>query len=264
MKIYASVDMEGIAGIVVREQLRRGELLYEEARRLLTQEVNVLVESLVAEGATEIIIKDAHGTGFNLLVEQLHPGACYALGATRTEQRFPGLDESFDGALLIGYHAAAGTQHAVRDHTFVPTDWQSLTLNGTRVGEIALDALLFGARGVPILLVSGDDKACAEAHACFDAVQTYQTKVGYGKHAALVTPPAAIYPQIRAAVQRALQLIGRAQPFTKPGPYRLEMCYASTDLLDARYFDGKRDFRADGVTAVFQDTDLLRLLARAL
>lgn len=264
MKIYVSVDMEGIAGIVLREQLRRGEAFYEEGRRLLTQEVNVLVESLLAQGVTEIVVKDAHGTGFNFLVEQLHEGARYVMGAARTELRFPGLDETFAGAFLIGYHAMAGTQAAVRDHTYVPTDWQAIELNGCPIGEIGLDALIFGQFGVPVLLVSGDDKACQEARGQLGEVITYQTKVGVGKHVALLDAPRRVHAVARTAVATALQGVGRIKPYRISSPYALTMHYAGTEHLDARYFGGEDAVRVDGTTVLYRDDDFLRLVARAL
>ena len=255
MKIYVSVDMEGIAGIVVREQLRRGEALYEEGRRLLTAEVNALVAAIFAFrapdelmataelgspgspgspgqpgqpraagvgaggvcSATEVIVKDAHGTGFNFHVEHLHEGAEYVLGPSRMEKRFPGLDETFDGAMLIGYHAMAGTAEAVRDHSYVPTEWQSLSLNGRAVGEIAVDALFFGLHGVPVLLVSGDDKACAEARDVLPGVVTYETKRAFGKHVAITRAPARVYRELPDIVAQALASLGDRRPKREPG-----------------------------------------------
>ncbi|MCY0902135.1 MAG: M55 family metallopeptidase [Firmicutes bacterium] len=267
MKIYVSVDMEGIAGIVVREQLRRGEALYEEGRRLLTAEVNALVAAILASCATEIIVKDAHGTGFNFHVEHLHEGAEYVLGPSRMEKRFPGLDATFDGAMLIGYHAMAGTAEAVRDHSYVPTEWPSLTLNGRAVGEIALDALLFGIHEVPVLLVSGDDKACAEAREVLPGVVTYETKRAFGKHVAITRAPARVYRELPDIVARALD--GRAArspvaPLRWDGPYELVVKLAGTELADARYFDGVHAVRQDGTTALYRGADLLDVLARGL
>lgn len=101
MKIYISADLEGIAGILDPIQVRPGERLYEEARVLLTEEVNVYVESLVQCGVRDIIVKDAHGSGFNFIPERLHPGALYSIGSTDgvlgAANRFPGLDSTFDG-----------------------------------------------------------------------------------------------------------------------------------------------------------------------
>ena len=261
--------MEGIAGIVAQEQVRRGEIFYEEGRRLLTSEVNTLVTALVAHGIADIIVKDAHGTGLNLLVEHLHPGARYVLGPSRTEQRFPGLDSSFSAAFLIGYHAMAGTEAAIMDHTMVPFDWQCVELDGQAVGEITLDALIFGVFGVPVTLVSGDDKTCAEARNVLGEVATYETKQAIARNAALALAPAQVQQLIESAVGAALTKIGSANPCrlsprSGANPHELRLTFASSRMADGRYYDGESSIRVDGTTALYRDADLLRLLARAL
>lgn len=266
MRIYISVDMEGIAGIVQREQLIPGERLYEEARRLLTDEVNVVVESLVALGVQRIVVKDAHYAGLNLLMPDLHPAAEYCFGGLRAEQRFPALDETFDGAILLGYHAMAGTLGAIRDHTMTAAAWHSVTLNDVPVGEIALDALLFGRHQVPVLMVTGDDKACAEAQHLIPGVTTVQTKLGLGRHAGLLRAPRFVYAAYPEQVKQALHNNKTVAPLGKAfvPPYRLEIRYMGTELLDGQRFDNEQDVRVDGVTAVYTDDNLMRLLNRVL
>ncbi len=264
MKFYASVDMEGIAGVVLREQLVKGEILYEETRRILTSEVNAVVDKLVDLGAKEIIVKDAHGRGFNFVVEDLHEQARYVLGASRMDNRFPGIDNSFDGALLIGYHAMAGTRQAVRDHTMVANDWQSIELNGAPIGEIGLDALLFGLYDVPVIFVSGDRTACQEAQRDLTYVTTYETKVAVGRHAALVKSPKTVRREIQQSIEEAVFKKGQCIAYKKSGPFELKMSFASTDLADARNYDGITSFRLDGISAMYRDNDLVRLLAKSM
>ncbi|MFD0869689.1 D-aminopeptidase [Chlamydia abortus] len=264
MKIYASVDMEGITGIVLREQLMRGEPLYNEARHLLTQEVNAVVEGLLEAGAKHIVVKDAHATGFNFIPELLHPDALYCMGGTPIAERFPGLDSSFDGALLIGYHGMAGTRRAVRDHTMSSASYQYTELNGNPVGEIVLDAMLFGLHDVPVLLVTGDDATCREAKQALGTVHTYETKTALGRHAALLKPPRKVYSEIREAVKQAIAGRDACRPLVIPGPYELLLEMNSTDLADRRYVDGETSIRLDGVRMLYKDTDFVRLLSRAL
>ncbi len=264
MRIYISADMEGIAGIVRREQLIPGERLYEEARGLLTDEVNVVVEGWLRLGAERIVVKDAHYSGFNLVPRELHPAAEYCFGGLRAKDRFPGLDSTFDGAVLLGYHAMAGTLRAIRDHTMTAAEWQSVRLNGVPMGEIALDALLFGLHNVPILLVTGDDKACAEAGRFLPGVGTLQTKLGLGRHAGLLLAPRAVYAAYPEQLELAWQRRAHVAPLRLAGPYQLEIRYTATDLLDGRVFEDPRDRRLDGVTALYSDDDLARLLQRAL
>lgn len=264
MKIYVSVDMEGIAGIVLPEQLRRGEFFYQEGRQLLTQEVNAVVDALLEAGATDIIVKDAHATGFNFVPELLHPGATYLMGGTPIPNRFAGLDGSFDGAFLIGYHGMAGTRRAVRDHTFSSASFQWMKLNGREVGEIALDSHLIGMHGVPVLLVTGDDATCREAKAELEGVVVYETKRAAGRHAALLKAPQRVRGEIREAVRAALSARGACKPHVIPGPYELELRYMSTEMADGKYCDGVQAVRLDGQSVLYRDDDMVRLLSRAL
>lgn len=203
MKIYVCVDMEGIAGILHPDQRIQGGSMYQEGRKLLTSEVNAVVEGLVHAGATDIVVRDMHGTGINLIASELHSSARYVMGATLFDQRYPGLDATFDGALLIGYHAMAGTALSIRDHTYSSRSIYSVELNGHPIGEIGLDSLLLGEFGIPVLLVSGDDSACREAKKELgEAVCTYSTKEAFGRHSALCKPPARVYERLTLQLKR--------------------------------------------------------------
>jgi D-amino peptidase len=265
VKIYVSVDLEGIAGIVFRSQIKSGEMHYQEARRLLTDEVNAVVEGLIKAGADEIIVKDAHGSGFNFIVEDLHASATYCLGGTNLTQRFPGLDHSFNGAILLGYHAMAGTPQAVLEHTFSYNDFTRIELNGEQVGEITIDSLLFGLCGVPVLLVTGDDKTCAEAKKILGPeVSTYTTKTAIGRQNALIKPPKKVNMEIQEAVGHALVNLDHCRPQQISGPYEMTVSFVSTDMADKRACDGLEAIRLDGHRVQYNDTDLIRLLVRAL
>ncbi|WP_010282945.1 M55 family metallopeptidase [Bacillus timonensis] len=264
MKVYVSVDMEGIAGILLPEQLKKGELYYEEARKLLTTEVNVVIEGLLEAGVNDIYVKDAHGTGFNFIASELHHGARYCMGATNVSNRFPGLDSTFDGAMLIGYHAMGGTEYAIRDHTMTSVGWQSIHLNGRPIGEIGIDSLLFGLHNVPVLIVTGDKKTCAEAIEEIPNVRTYETKEGFGRHAALIKPPKLVYRELKESIKESIATRTNVMPTTLDAPYELVMKFLSTDQLDQRYFDGTRSKRIDGLTASYSSDDIIEVLSIAL
>jgi len=262
MKFYVSVDMEGIAGIALREQIFRGEPFYQEARQLLTDEVNVVVEALAQAGATEIVVKDAHATGFNFLYDRLHPAATYAMGPLPIPNRFAGLDASFDGALLLGYHAMAGTEGAILDHTYSTADIYGLTLNGSPIGEIGIDALLFGLHGVPVVFVSGDDKTCAEAKRQLGDVFTYETKRAAGRHSGVLKAPKLVYAEIGEAVQEAVRGRKACSPYRLDGPYEMKIEYTSARLAEGRTGKDADTTRVDGRTVRLTDADLLRLVTR--
>lgn len=265
MKIYISVDMEGIAGILLPEQLVKGETLYYEARKLMTREVNVIIEELIKIGVKDIVVKDAHGSGFNFLIEDLHPDALYVMGGLRVDQRFPLLDSSFTGAFLIGYHAKSGTKQAIRDHTISSHSWQSIAINGIEIGEIGLDSLLFGLHNVPIMLVTGDDKACKEVKEFLgEDVVTYITKYSLGRHAGIMLPPKRVYKELAEVVKRAIDNSKKCSPFYLNPPYEMVVRYMSTEQVDRLFCDNKRVIRIDGVTVKYKEEDLMQLLSHVL
>src|SRR5688572_17668410 len=159
--------------------------MFEEARRLYTEEINAAVRGAKAAGATEIVVMDCHGAGkewsFNSLVpELLEPDCEFVVQETWTE--YTGfLEEGCDAALLVGMHARAGQRAGVMNHTVSGKDYFNLRFNGTLVGETGIHAALCGTWGCPVLLVTGDDVACAEGRELLgDGLTTVAVKTGLG------------------------------------------------------------------------------------
>src|SRR6266487_3530425 len=159
--------MEGISGIATGEQASATGGLYDEGRRLYTEDINAAVRGAKAAGATEIVVMDHHGAGkgynFNsLIAEELDPDCEFVVQEEWTE--YTGfLEQGVDAALLVGMHAMAGTPDGFMNHTVSGVDWQNLWFNGTRVGETGINAALCGTWGCPVLLVTGDRAAAREA-----------------------------------------------------------------------------------------------------
>ncbi len=262
MKIYIAADMEGIGGVALQRQVMPSEPEYQRTRHLLTQEVNAAVQGALDGGADEVLVWDNHDGGLNLLLEEAHPDARYAIGGPHLP-RFPGLDSSFAGVYLVAYHARSGTPQAVRDHTYSSATWQSITINGRELGESGVDGLWCGLRGVPVLMVSGDDKVCAEARELFGPIETAVVKQGLARHLAITLSPQRSRELVREAARRATEKIGKIRPFTLPGPYEVRLKLVGTDLVDGRYFDGKRVTRLDGQTILFRGDDLEEVLSIA-
>ncbi len=166
MRIYISVDMEGIAGVVHEDQTNpidprcAGE--YNRFRALMTAEANAAIEGALAGGATAVLVNDSHWLMRNLLAEQLHPSAQLVSGGPKTWSMMEGIESGHDGAFFIGYHARAGTQNAILDHTYTDRILD-VRVNGTSLGELGLNALLAGTYNVPVALVSGDQALASEA-----------------------------------------------------------------------------------------------------
>ncbi len=166
MRVYISVDMEGVAGVVHEDQTdpvdprHAGE--YNRFRRLMTREANAAGEGALAAGATRVLVNDSHWLMRNLLAEELHPAAELLSGGPKARSMVEGVDLGFDAAMFVGYHAMAGAARAVIDHTYTSIVHE-VKLNGRPAGELAINAALAGIHGVPVALVSGDQALAAEA-----------------------------------------------------------------------------------------------------
>jgi D-amino peptidase len=165
MQVYISVDMEGIAGVVHEDQTdpieprHAGE--YNRFRRLMTNEANAAIAGALDAGATRVLVNDSHWLTRNLLAEELHPEAELLSGGPKRLSMMEGIQSGFDAAMFIGYHARAGTRHAIIDHTYTSRVYEA-RINGRPVGELALNAAMAGVHGVPVALVSGDQALAAE------------------------------------------------------------------------------------------------------
>ena len=157
MKAYISIDMEGVCGIVreIETDPKKGGDAYQQSRHLMTQEANAAIEGCIKGGATEVLIADSHWNFDNLIPEELHEAATLLRGTPRGLSMMQELDASYDAALFVGYHARAGTPHAILDHTYSGTI-AAVRVNGTEVGETGINAYLAGHHGVPVVLVTGD------------------------------------------------------------------------------------------------------------
>src|ERR671934_1627045 len=185
--------MEGVAGIVKWEQVTGGDPMYEEGRRLYTEEINAAVRGAKAAGATEIVVMDCHGAGkgwtFNSLIPDALDTACEYVVQSEWTEYTEFLEQGCDAALFVGMHARAGTQFGVMSHTISGRDFQNLRFNGVLVGETGINAALCGTWGCPVLLVTGDEATCAEARELLgDGLTTVAVKKGLGSAGARQVP----------------------------------------------------------------------------
>ena len=234
MRVYISVDMEGVAGVVHEDQTdpidprHAGE--YNRFRRLMTAEANAAIEGALAAGADRIVVNDSHWRMMNLPADELHPAAELISGSPKALSMMEGIEEGFDAALCVGYHAMGGTAHAIIDHTYTSRVHEA-RLNGRPVGELGINAALAGTYGVPVALVSGDQALAAEARAWLGpSVETVVVKHAVGRFAARSVSPAEACRRIREGVTTAL---GRPHaPFRLSSPIRLEVEFALTQMAD--------------------------------
>jgi D-amino peptidase len=234
MRVYISVDMEGIAGVAHEDQTdptdprHAGE--YNRFRRLMTSEANAAIVGALEAGAAAVLVNDSHWLMRNLLAEELHPAAELLSGGPKRLSMVEGIDRGFDAAMFIGYHARAGTRNATIDHTYTSRVYEA-RLNGQPVGELALNAAMAGVFGVPVVLVSGDQSLAAEARALLGSeVETVVVKEAVGRFAARSLAPSIACERIREGAAKALRR--RHSPFVLEPPIRLEVDFALTQMAD--------------------------------
>jgi D-amino peptidase len=223
LKIYISADMEGVVGTVTDEQLGPSGFEYERARRWMTEEVNAAIRGARAAGATEIVVSDSHGNGQNLLLDELPEDITVIRSWPRPLAMMAGIDETFDGAIFIGYHASTDNSEGVRAHTMSSARLTSVKLNGAPVPETGINAAIAGHFGVPVIMLSGDDVIANEATALLGDVETAVVKQAYGFHSAETLMPAAAYRLIEETAARAVRRIEEFEPWDLGGPIELEV-----------------------------------------
>lgn len=234
MKVYISVDMEGIGGIVEERQVSAENFdtsLRREARELLTGEVNAAIEGALAGGATTVVVNENH-SGRELILEKVHPAAEVLLGYAKPLETLDGLDQSFDAVFLVGIHARSYTPQAVLAHTWWPRVTDEFRVNGVVIGEIGFNALLAGHYGVPIALVTSDDKGVAEAKTLLGEVEGVIVKWGRSRYAARCLHPEAARQAVREGAARAVCEAHRFQPFTLGTPVKFEIDFTRAVQAD--------------------------------
>lgn len=172
VRIYVSVDMEGITGVAVGKHVMPGEKDYERFRRLMTQDANAAVEGAMAAGATEAVVSDGHGPMTNVLIEELHPQARLISGSNRVLGQLDGIDQGFEAAFFVGYHQREGGGDGILNHTLIGRIVYEVRVNGEPADEAVINAGLAGAFNVPVALITGDTAVCADAQRRLPGVVT--------------------------------------------------------------------------------------------
>ena len=229
MKIYISVDMEGITGVVDWSETERPNADYERFRRIMTDEVNAAVAGAVEGGAEEALVNDSHDTMRNVLIEHLHERARLLSGCHKRLSMMEGIDASFAGVFMIGYHAPAGTRRSVLDHTY-SSRTHRVWVNGIETPEFALFGAVAGVFGVPVKLVTGDEETCRQARDYFGEIETVAVKQAVSRRAAISKPVKVAHEEIREAARRAVSCPGKVVGF--PPPIQLRVEFQSTRETD--------------------------------
>ena len=218
LKVFISVDMEGISGVIDRTDVRPGDGDYQYFRMVMTKETNAAIEGALQAGATEVIVRDSHATARNILPEELHTEAKLLRGWIGGPLgMMDGIDETFDAVIFIGYHAKAGTADAVLDHTMSSASITDVNINGISCPELGYNGMIAGHFKVPVVFLSGDRSACDQAKDILGNIETVSVKKGIGA-AALNLHPEKSRELIKEGVKKALGRLSDFKPFELTGP----------------------------------------------
>jgi D-amino peptidase len=235
VKIFISVDMEGVAGIVDWSQCRpSGGTAYQQGCALMLAEVNAAIEGAILGGADDVVVNDSHGTMFNLDPASIRPPATYLSGRHKPGYMMEGLDASHQAVFFVGYHGSISGKPSTLSHTYNPEVISGVRLNGEYVGESGINALVAADLGVPIALVSGDAVTVEELSGLAPDCVAVVTKESRSRFSALNLHPATSCTMIKEGATRAVRAAagGRMRPPAIEFPSHLEVELHTADMAD--------------------------------
>ncbi len=258
MRVHIISDMEGVAGIVRPEQTLGGHDMYDEGRKLYTEEINAAVRGAKAAGAKEIVVMDHHGAGqgwsFNSLVPDMLDPACEFVVQSTWTQYTEFLEEGCDACLLVGMHAMAGTPDGVLNHTVSGREWFNLRFNGVLVGEAAINAAMCANWDCPVLLVTGDEAACREAKDLLgEGLTTVAVKKGIGARAARNLTPILARELIEEGARNSLKDLTAVKAYDPGRPAEIEVDFMHTGEIEK--YRGRTGIEVTGTRSIVARAD---------
>ncbi|MFC1554962.1 M55 family metallopeptidase [candidate division KSB1 bacterium] len=262
LKVFISVDMEGLSGVVKSSELGAGGADYGHFREIMAKETNAAIEGAINAGATEIVVRDSHGSGRNILPGYLHEKAKLLRDwSGGPKGMMEGIDETFDAAIFIGYHAKANTPDAVIDHT-MSGNVADISINGISMPEAGINALIAGVYDVPMVFASGDRALCEQAKELFGEIELFSTKDGIGDAAELGLHPSVSCEHIRKGVEKALKNLDKYKPYKLQAPFtmNLKVRREKDEVFPgaAKVREGEFTFTSDDIMLVIEAFSKLR------
>jgi D-amino peptidase len=255
LKVYISVDMEGVVGAVTSDQLGPSGFEYGRFREFMTREALAAIDAAKQAGATEILVSDSHGNGENLLIEMLPADVRVIRSWPRRFNMAAGIDPTFDAVIFIGYHASTNNLRGVRAHTFSSARLTRVAVNGTEMTEGSWNAAIAGHFGVPVVMVSGGDAAVEEVSRLVGPIEVAAVKNSLGFHSANTLTPEASYKLIGEKVTAALGRLGDFEPYRVETPVTVDVSFKNYLMAEvAAYMPGIE--RADAHSIRFAAEDM--------
>ena len=263
MRIYISVDMEGISGVTRWEDVVTRGQDYQRARSWLTGDVNAAVAGAREAGATDIVVEENHGVEMltNVLLDEIDPEVDVVRGIPRGGiTTAAALDDGYDAMFLVGHHAKVGDYPGICAHTISYGEYKDVRLGGRSVSEGEIFALIAAQHGVPTILITGDDVVCAEMARVVPGIEQAVVKEAMSRTGGRIIPPRRAQQLIRAAAFRAVERVKAGEietprvdpPFEMEIELRKPIGHAGREVLE-RYPDLKV---AGDRTVVFSSDEL--------
>ncbi|MBU6496796.1 MAG: M55 family metallopeptidase [Acidobacteria bacterium] len=232
MKIFISSDMEGTAGVVDWEQVLASGPRYEYYCELLLNEVNAAILGAADAGATEFLVNDSHSKMANLRLDALEGHARYLSGRLKPWYMMQGLDSSFDAIFFVSYHGSMGSAGSNLSHTYFPSAFAEVTINGVVAGESGINALVAQAFGVPIVLITGDETTARELAPFAPTALSAVVKTSVTRFAADSLHPDDACQLIREQARRAVASLESMQKVSLSLPIHLRMSFRTSDYTE--------------------------------
>jgi len=224
LKVFISVDMEGIWGVVHSDQVSSDTRDYSYARKWMAEDVNAVIEGLFEAGATEIVVNDSHGGMRNILPQDFHPKASLISGSPKPLLMMQGIDASFAACIFVGYHARAGTEAAILDHTISGAAMRAIRINGMELPELGINGAIAGYFKVPVIMLSGDAETCKQAKTVLgNEIVTVAVKEGIGRTAAKLLPAEEARRLLKEGAKQALLKRDKIVPLRLGPPLNFEL-----------------------------------------
>lgn len=224
LKIYISVDMEGIWGVVHGNQCSAESPEYQIARKWMAQDTNAVIQGLFDGGATEVVVNDSHGSMRNIIAHELDPRAILISGSPKPMSMMEGLDSSFSACLFVGYHARAGSAPAILDHTISGAAIYSIRINGLEMPELGINAAIAGYFNVPVVMITGDTETCRQAQELLgQSLLAVPVKEAVNRLAARNFARDKVLADLREGAKKALSSLKNLQPYKLSPPYQFEI-----------------------------------------
>jgi D-amino peptidase len=259
MKILIAADMEGVTGVTNWNQVTAGHFEYPRFRKIMTGDVNAAVRGAFEGGASQVAVTDGHGSGSNILIEELDPRAWLNSGNASPFAMVQGIETGdFDGVIYIGYHARAGTPNGILAHTWSSQRVANVWLNDVVMGEYGINAALCGHYGTPVVMISGDQTACAQATELLGNLEVVEVKQASSFESAACLPPAVVQEMIQGSAVHALRRLKAGDapaPYRVPEPIQCKIEFRMVEMADrASRMPGAT--RQDGTMIEFNSPDM--------